>query len=70
MTGENVTFAFRIVPPRGAVKHVRGVAHVVERVAGRPLFVGALQDVTESRVAEEAWTGLVPNSPMSRGSIR
>jgi len=33
---------------------VRGVAHVVERVAGHPLFVGALQDVTESKIAEEA----------------
>jgi C4-dicarboxylate-specific signal transduction histidine kinase len=54
MTGENVAFAFRIVAAQGTVKHVRGVAHVVERVAGRPLFVGALQDVTESRVAEEA----------------
>jgi len=54
MKGENVNFAFRIVTARGAVKHVRGVAHVVERVAGRPLFVGALQDVTESKVAEEA----------------
>ena len=54
MTGENVTFAFRIVPATGAVKHVRGVAHVVEHVAGHPLFVGALQDVTESKVAEEA----------------
>jgi PAS domain S-box-containing protein len=54
MKGENVDFAFRIVTDRGAVKHVRGVAHVVERVAGRPLFVGALQDVTESKVAEEA----------------
>jgi PAS domain S-box-containing protein len=54
MTGENVAFAFRIVTGQGTVKHVRGVAHVVERVAGRPLFVGALQDVTESRVAEEA----------------
>jgi C4-dicarboxylate-specific signal transduction histidine kinase len=54
MTGENVTFAFRIVSARGTVKHVRGVAHVVEQVAGRPLFVGALQDVTESKVAEEA----------------
>ena len=38
----------------GAVKHVRGVAHVVEHVAGHPLFVGALQDVTESKLAEEA----------------
>jgi PAS domain S-box-containing protein len=54
MKGENVGFAFRIVTDRGTVKHVRGVAHVVERVAGRPLFVGALQDVTESKVAEEA----------------
>ena len=54
MTGENVTFAFRIVTVTGAVKHVRGVAHVVEHVAGHPLFVGALQDVTESKMAEEA----------------
>jgi PAS domain S-box-containing protein len=54
MQGENVTFSFRIVTATGTVKHVRGVAHVVERVAGRPLFVGALQDVTESKVAEEA----------------
>src|SRR4029077_4725318 len=54
MTGENVTFAFRIVTVTGAVKHVRGVAHVIEHVAGHPLFVGALQDVTESKVAEEA----------------
>ena len=54
MKGENVTFAFRIVTVMGAVKHVRGVAHVVEHVAGRPLFVGALQDVTDSKLAEEA----------------
>jgi len=54
MSGVNVDFAFRIVTARGAVKHVRGVAHVVEQVEGRPMFVGALQDVTESMVAEEA----------------
>jgi len=54
MQGENVAFAFRILTVGGAVKHVRGVAHVVEHVAGRPLFVGALQDVTDSKVAEEA----------------
>lgn len=54
MTGIDVNFAFRVVTKRGAVKHVRGVAHVIERVAGRPMFVGALQDVTEARVAEEA----------------
>jgi PAS domain S-box-containing protein len=54
MTGENVTFAFRIVTARAAIKHVRGVAHVIEQVEGRPMFVGALQDVTENMVAEEA----------------
>jgi PAS domain S-box-containing protein len=54
MTGVDVTFAFRIVTARGAVKHLRGVAHVRELVDGRPMFIGALQDVTESMVAEEA----------------
>ena len=54
MSGVDVNFAFRIVTARGAVKHVRGVAHVIEQVEGRPMFVGALQDVTESMVAEEA----------------
>jgi len=54
MTGKDVTFDFRILTSRGAVKHVRGMARVMEQVAGRPLFIGALQDVTERRVAEEA----------------
>ena len=54
MTGVDVNFGFRIVTVRGAVKHVRGVAHVIEQVEGRPMFIGALQDVTESKVAEEA----------------
>lgn len=54
LSGADVHFAFRIVTVRGAVKHVRGVAHVVEQMEGRPRFVGALQDVTESMVAEEA----------------
>jgi PAS domain S-box-containing protein len=54
MSGVNVNFAFRIVTPSSAVKHVRGVAHVIEQVEGRPMFVGALQDVTESMAAEEA----------------
>src|SRR6476469_5192436 len=54
MSGVDVNFAFRVVTPPGAVKHVRGVAHVIEQIEGRPMFVGALQDVTESMVAEEA----------------
>jgi PAS domain S-box-containing protein len=54
MTGVDVTFAFRIMTERGTLKHIRGVAHVIEQVEGRPMFVGALQDATESVVAEEA----------------
>jgi PAS domain S-box-containing protein len=54
MSGVDVTFSFRIVTAHAAVKHVRGIAHVIEKVEGRPMFVGALQDVTESMMAEEA----------------
>src|SRR5262245_29317595 len=36
------------------MKHTRGIAHVIEQSEGRPMFVGALQDATESMVAEEA----------------
>src|SRR4029077_14537476 len=54
MTGADVDFVFRILTSRGAVKHIRGMARVIEQIAGRPLFIGALQDVTESKVAEDA----------------
>jgi len=54
MTVTDVDFAFRIVSPRGAVKHVRGMARLMAESGGRPLFIGAIQDVTESKIAEEA----------------
>jgi PAS domain S-box-containing protein len=54
MGGVDFDQVFRIVPASGNVKHVHAVGHFVERVAGRPLFIGAIQDVTESMVAEEA----------------
>src|ERR1700751_5789796 len=53
MTGSDVDFVFRIVP-QGAVKQIRGMARLMAKIGGRPLFIGALQDVTESKVAEEA----------------
>src|SRR5262249_51151072 len=49
-----VTFSFRVLTGSPGVRHVRGVAHVTEKKEGRPLFVGALQDATESAIAEEA----------------
>jgi PAS domain S-box-containing protein len=53
MTGDDVDFVFRIVLPH-TVKHIRGMARVMTQVGGHPLFIGALQDVTEGKVAEEA----------------
>jgi len=54
MTGTDVDFSFRFVTSRGAEKHIRGMARVIEHIVGRPLFIGALQDITDSKVAEEA----------------
>jgi PAS domain S-box-containing protein len=54
MTGDDVDFVFRIVTTGGAVKHIRGMARVMTQIGGHPLFIGALQDVTESKIAEEA----------------
>jgi len=52
MTGVDVDFVFRIVTSRSAVKHIRGMASIM--LQDRPLFIGALQDITESKMAEEA----------------
>jgi len=54
MTGTDVDFTFRIVTTRGAVKHVRGLARLMAKDGGHALFIGAVQDVTESKMAEEA----------------
>jgi PAS domain S-box-containing protein len=54
MTGTDVDFVFRIVTPRGTAKYLRGIARVIEQDTRRPLFSGAIQDVTESKMAEEA----------------
>jgi PAS domain S-box-containing protein len=51
MAGTEPDFDFRIVTGRGAVKHLRAFAH---RIADRPVFVGAVQDVTAGKMAQEA----------------
>ncbi|HYO82433.1 MAG TPA: PAS domain-containing protein [Bryobacteraceae bacterium] len=52
--GANFDEVFRIVTSSGNVKHVHAVGHLIERIAGRPLFVGAIQDVTDRKIADEA----------------
>jgi PAS domain S-box-containing protein len=54
MTGTDVDFVFRIVTSGGTIKHIRGMARLLTQIEGRPLFIGALQDITESKVAAEA----------------
>ena len=54
MTGADVDFVFRILTSRGAVKHIRGMARIIVQNLDQPLFIGALQDITDSKVAEEA----------------
>jgi PAS domain S-box-containing protein len=54
IAGEEVDFMFRIVTSRGAMKHIRGMARILAQTEGRPLFIGALQDVTDKKIAEEA----------------
>src|SRR5262245_42037490 len=54
ITGTDVDFVFRIVTTGDAVKHIRGLARVMAQSGGRPLFIGAFQDVTASKMAEQA----------------
>jgi PAS domain S-box-containing protein len=52
----DIDISYRIITPAGKVKHLHAVAHVLEKIAGRPVYIGAIQDVTESKVAEQALT--------------
>src|SRR3984957_4771630 len=54
LAGEEPEFVFRIITPGGVTKHLRSIAHRIEQIPDRPVFVGAVQDMTESKVAEDA----------------
>lgn len=57
LAGSNADFTFRIVTPNHGLKYLRGVARLIEHVAGRPIFIGTIQDVSEAKLAEAALTG-------------
>jgi len=44
----------RIITKSGALKHLHLVGRRVEDIADRPVFLGAIQDITERKLAEEA----------------
>jgi PAS domain S-box-containing protein len=52
--GRDADFTFRIVTPTNGLKYLRGVARVMEHVDGRPIFMGTVQDITDSKLAEAA----------------
>ncbi len=52
--GEDFKLAYRIVTDSGAVKHFRTVSRRLADVTDRLVYVGATQDVTEIKLAEEA----------------
>jgi C4-dicarboxylate-specific signal transduction histidine kinase len=52
--GSDFDFGFRVVSGIGTVKHARVVGRHIGQNSERPVLMGALQDVTASKVAEEA----------------
>jgi PAS domain S-box-containing protein len=54
IAGNDIDFVFRIVTARAGIKHIRGMARVMTQPGSHPLFIGAVQDVTDSKLAEEA----------------
>ncbi len=51
---QDLEITYRIITPKGTVKHVHAVTRAMETAAGRSVFIGAIQDVTASKISEEA----------------
>lgn len=52
--GRNVDLPFRITTVSGISKHLHAVGHRFEHAAERPVIIGAVKDVTERKVVDEA----------------
>jgi formate hydrogenlyase transcriptional activator len=52
--GGDFDFEFRLLMPDGSIKHIHCLAHSLRDEAGNEESVGAIMDITERRVAEEA----------------
>ena len=55
--GEDFDQVFRIVTRSGNLKHLHSAANRTEDTPGQPVFMRAIQDVTESKVVAEALAG-------------
>jgi signal transduction histidine kinase len=54
IAGTALDLVFRINVAAGVIRFVHAVAHPIEAFTGRPVFLGALQDITQRKLAEEA----------------
>lgn len=52
--GADFDLVFRVVTPDGDLRHAHVVGHRIAQIADRPVFLGAIQDVTEGKRSEEA----------------
>jgi signal transduction histidine kinase len=52
--GGDLNYEIRLIMPDDSVKYLRTVAHVTRDLDVRPEIIGAVQDVTERRLSEEA----------------
>jgi PAS domain S-box-containing protein len=57
-TSENQDYEIRLRMPDGRIKHLHAVSHATRRQDGRWEYMGALQDVTGQRLAEDALSKL------------
>jgi PAS domain S-box-containing protein len=54
VTSAEFDLGFRVITRGGSVKHARMIGRRLGQTPDRPVFMGAMQDVTTSKVAEEA----------------
>jgi signal transduction histidine kinase len=50
--GVDIDLPYRIITASGVLKHLRAVGHRIDHAADRPVFVGAVQDLTQAKLAE------------------
>jgi PAS domain S-box-containing protein len=54
IVGENQDYQIRLLMPDGSIKYLHTTSSEVRDACGRRLYIGALQDVTQRRLAREA----------------
>ncbi len=54
LAGEASDFVFRIIRTDASVRFIRGLAKVTHYIGDHPVFMGTVQDITETKRAEDA----------------